>query len=403
MAKVPLLSQTPANSIAASTTQTFVVANGLGTGGAPTVEASQQITYRKSGVISNIWIKILTNDRAASTFRSRINGANGAQVVSITGSTTGDFEDTVNTDTVVPGDEVNASLVTGAGGSTFTFGARDTLFLATRDTTTILFCGSGNVLNVASSTTFGQLVGIYGAGNATEAYTQHSFRNGGVLSDFAVGIRTNDRSDTSTTRIRVNGANGNQVVSIPAATTGVIEDNVNTDTIASGDEVDTSTVLGAGTGGLRYYSTSVFYTSTNNKIPVVTGNTGGVAYLAGTTYYPAWGSFTITNTVEASHAYELNVSMVSSNFACYLSTNTVVGDSTVQLRKNAADANAVITVGGLTSGYFEDATNIDSFISTDEIGIELVGGVAGTSAEFHEFSLLGMFPGRDSLLLLGVT
>src|SRR5690349_17266000 len=91
-------------------------------------ESNAQITRRVPGVESNLYIRVNTNDRGTSTLRFRINGGDGNQVVSITASTTGEFEDTSNTDTIAAGDLTDYQITGGAGGTTLTFGIVSTLF-----------------------------------------------------------------------------------------------------------------------------------------------------------------------------------------------------------------------------------------------------------------------------------
>ena len=55
---------------------------------------------------------------AATTFRVRKDGVNGNINLSVSSSSTGVFEDTTNTDTIVPGDLINYQVAAGATGTT---------------------------------------------------------------------------------------------------------------------------------------------------------------------------------------------------------------------------------------------------------------------------------------------
>lgn len=407
MAKVPLITFRISNSINASTTNYICVANGYYTGGAPTIEASNQITYRVAGTISNLYIRVVTNDRGASTVRSRINGANGSQVASITASTTGEFEDITNSDAVAATDEVNASLVTGAGGTVFSYRIVSIILNPTSGTSTLYYAGSGASLSTAGSTLYSNIVGSIETHNATEASVQQSFRTAGTLNNFFVNVRTNTRSDATTYRVRVNAGNGNQSVSVNAAATGIHEDTTNSEAIVSGDEVDVSTTVGAGSGGIRLYGTCLTFTTTDRKGHIFSADTGGTAFLSGTTYYPQWGSYSLNDITESDGAVELNTPINnSSNYSAYVSANSSLATSTLQLRKNAGDANQTLSIGTLLTGLFEDTTNTDSFLATDEIGNELVVGAGGTSVTIQAISLLAEYPSDGNyptgLLLMGV-
>src|SRR3990167_7824688 len=90
-------------------------------------------------------------------------------------------------------------------------------------------------------------VGVAGSGAGDEVSRQITYRTAGMLKQLYVNVPANTATANSTVRVRKNGANGNQLVTIPSATTGVFEDNVNTDAVAAGDEVAYETVRG-GTG-----------------------------------------------------------------------------------------------------------------------------------------------------------
>lgn len=82
---------------------------------AGTDETLQPYTFRYDATFSNLRVRVNQNSIAnPSTFRTRKNGANGGQSVSITGSTTGSFEDTTGTDTVTDGDSLNYQVEPGA-------------------------------------------------------------------------------------------------------------------------------------------------------------------------------------------------------------------------------------------------------------------------------------------------
>lgn len=73
------------------------------------------------GRLKGLGINVLTNTvSASSTLRTRINGANGAQSLSIGSTATGFFEDSSNSDTIAAGDNANLQLVTGATGTAMT-------------------------------------------------------------------------------------------------------------------------------------------------------------------------------------------------------------------------------------------------------------------------------------------
>ena len=82
-------------------------------------ESDVQQNANLDRILSNYDVYVRTNGiTAISTFRTRINGANGAQSVAFGSGVTGRLTDTTNRDVVAPTDDINYSLVTGATGTT---------------------------------------------------------------------------------------------------------------------------------------------------------------------------------------------------------------------------------------------------------------------------------------------
>ena len=73
-------------------------------------------------------------------------------------------------------------------------------------------------------------------GNETDAQTPMprdlKFRN------MTVSIKTNNSSSASTWVLRINSANGNQIINIPAGVAGEFTDTVNTDSILQHDQIN---------------------------------------------------------------------------------------------------------------------------------------------------------------------
>jgi len=71
-----------------------------------------------------------------------------------------------------------------------------------------------------------------------------------VASNFCVRVRLNTRDALTTFNFRVALADGNQVVTIAASTTGSVQDTVNTDSVAQFDEIASEESWIAGTGSI---------------------------------------------------------------------------------------------------------------------------------------------------------
>lgn len=84
-----------------------------------TTESNVATDVLVASTLSHLQCYLASNGvTSASTLRTRVNAADGGQTVTITASTTGFFEDTTGSDSVVATDEVNYQLICGAGGTT---------------------------------------------------------------------------------------------------------------------------------------------------------------------------------------------------------------------------------------------------------------------------------------------
>ena len=372
-------------------------------------EANVATIYRQGGVLSNLYINVITNDRGTTTFRTRKATANANIVVTVTASTTGKFEDTTNTDTVTAGEDWHFSLAVGAGGTTFTIATVSILFAAT--TNTVIKYGTptdGTGLSTASTTYPMGLAGIFSNTVATEANIQLNTLTSGTLEKMGTYIIANARGTNTLIRSRVNGANGNLLVTVTASTTGTFEDTSNSDSVTAGDDINTALTTGTGGGAIIYNNIYVDYTTTNGQFHFIDMSRGGGTISPATTYYsPIHGSVN-TGTTEVNPQSESNLAFTASKLQCYVSANTIVGDSTLRFRKNTSDGNQVVTITSLTTGLFSDSSNSDTVIATDILNYSVLGGAAGTSLILHSISMLadstvaGGTVNRSQMCLMGV-
>ena len=377
-------------SVAASTTLYINLAANARLSGTVTAETNLQTTYRSAGTLSNLYINILTNDRAASTLRTRVNVGNGNMNVSITGSTTGKFEDTVNTDSVTAADEWNYSLATGAGGTVFTFSTVMTLFAATTNTVSRIGASLETSYTTASTTFIGPLAGdLQLVASAADSLNGVTYRTAGSLANLFINIKNNARTTTSTLRSRVNSANGNLVISILSGVTGFLEDTVNSDTLSSGNLINYSLTTGTGTESMSVAGVSADFTTTNNQAMYTAASGAGQVVNAGVTTYAHLSGSLRFNTTESNMILETNLAFTASLLQCNISANTIVLDSTLTLRKNSGPGNQVVTITALTTGIFQDIVNTDSIVATDTLDYEVVTPSTLTSITIRSISLLG--------------
>lgn len=392
MAKVLQAQGFASVSVGASSTQNYYI----GQGGAVSSSSETVVTliHRSPGVYSNAYVRVITNDRGVSTWTVRKNLANGNESVSIGASTTGEFQDSVNTDTVSAADTFNFRLSTGAGGTAFIISTAGISFAATTDTVERF-----SAQNSAATNTF-PVIGGLSASSGTEANAQTKIKSAGTFKNFSLVVNTNTRDSNTTYRFRKNSANGNLIIVVGAAATGTFEDTANTDAVVVNDVVNYSCILDAGTGAIAARISGVDFVSTVGAWHFMSANSTVSITVASTvtTYFPIGGDLALNSTAtEANVQTKSNVVFTATFLKCYISANTIVGASTLVLRKNAANGNQSVSITSLTTGYFEDAVNSDAVIATDGLNYALTGGGAGTSLTVRVIGMLAASAGSGSL------
>ena len=372
-------------------------------------EANTQMTYRLAGTLSLLWCNVTSNTTtAASTLRTRVNGVNGNMSVSIPNATTGEFEDSTNTDAVASADEVNYQLVTGGTGSVNP-SVISSVFDATSNTVVKFagYAGGGLAISSASTTQYLTLAGGEMNGLTTEANRQTEINTAGTLKNLFLYISANTRTTATTFRARINGANGNQSISVAGSSSGIFEDTVNTDTIAANDLVNSLWTTGTGIGTLTLYLIALDLETTNSKFSFASGDALSLAQ--GTTRFLSIGGGMETPFSVSGYAVDMNIGATLSNFVIYISANSLDVTATFDVLVN--NAASVLTLSILTgqTGRFEDTDSV-TVVSTDEVEYKSVAPSGTGSLVFNSISLLcentegGVAAAQihSNLLLMGV-
>lgn len=352
------------------------------------VEATVQVTSRTVGTYTKLYISVPTNTfTGTGTVRFRKNTANGNQSASIPAATTGEFQDSSNNDAVASGDNVNYIVTTTAGANSFTVYGITTIFTANTNTVTKLIQNS----NTAATTSLASTRFMGAAGSAlsdgTETRTQFKNRTTATLLNFYIDVLANARTSATTFGSRKNTANGNLVVSVPIAGTGIFEDTVNSDSLVSGDLFNYYSTTGAGVGAVSWDANGTDFSTTNNKSHCMSSGVNGAIAAATTTYYPIGGDQNV-NATESLIQLRANFAHTASNLECHLSLNTVTAASTFTFRKNGGNGNQSVSIASSTTGFFEDAVNTDTILTSDELDYQLVTGATGTSLTMNTMGYL---------------
>lgn len=340
-----------------------------------TTEPRAEIRARTAYTLADMWLRIQANDLTGSTtVRSRRNGANGNQSVSIGAGVTGIFEDTVNSDSIAVGDRFNSQIITGTApmaGDQLQFSPGISYTLDDSSGDASIISANSEVEKLRGTTRFIAVAGEITT-NTTEAFGQYTLRVGATFSNIRIFILVNGLSGSSTLTFRDTGANGNQTVPIGAGLTGAFEDTTNSDTLTSGDTLGIQLVVGAGShnndmtftltqlqmdsagrittqgraqGTINSPSTETAFSSPEGRPVNITG-----------------GSKIVATEIDARAAFD------ALNYFVRLELNTFDAAVTYDFQLNDSATALGVSVGAGLTGTFEDTVSSVSVAVSDTYG-----------------------------------
>jgi hypothetical protein len=384
-----LLGKFAASTVNAADTQNYSIAGG----GGPTSELRTQAVFRQGGTLTHLWCFVSGNsiDAGTSTLKSRIDAANGNNVLSIGFGATGEFEDTTSSDTISAAQKVNTQLVTsGTTGGMVVRGISATFTPTVHHTKLIGYVAVATAITTSASTTVYIPPGGATDTTATEANAQWKTRTAGTWRNIQINVRTNNRSDATTFKSRVNGANGNQSASITASTTGWFEDTSNTDTVADGDLLCYELATGGGTGSLSHWLTYSELDNSAGAFALITADAAGTAIGINLTNYVGFSGVTNRLSTTESRVYVNSaIGFTAAKLRCYVSANTHANAATLKSRINTANGAQSVSITASTTGWFEDASNSDSVVAGDLLAAQIVTGATSGSLTLHTIAMTG--------------
>lgn len=212
--------------------------------------------------------------------------------------------------------------------------------------------------------------------NSTEANRAIKCRSAGVCSKLFIEVIASSRA--ASLRFRKNGADGNQLVSVPSSTTGSFEDASNTDSLADGDTYDYQLTTGSGGTSFTFSAMSHLYAATTNTVQCLCGSIGN--NIGATEVVPLNGQQ--GGTTEAGIQSRITTSLGGTfkKFQAYVSTNTRDGACPVVFRHNGSDA-VTFSITASTTGYFEDTSDTEAVDYLDVCSWTVTrGGTTGNCA-----------------------
>lgn len=311
----------------------------------------------------------------------RKNTADTAATWSLTTTTTGWF-DSSGTASFVAGDTVNFRQRMNLGSGSITFNSITYRIDNGNGNYPINWYQTSNSLEWSFSTNTTYFMNFSGQSNAissgSETRQQLKVRAAGVYSKMQCFIRVNSATQAISLRFRKNGADGNQVVSITASTTGYFEDASNTDSVADGDLINARATSSAGSGSATFTMFGVCFEATVDAYDIVATNNNSRSRTSSTaTEFGHIAGSGVLNTTEANVEHKVPVAFDASHFRVYVDAAAVnVTDFTI--RKNGADTTLAISTIVATTGWYEDTSDVISFAVDDRICYKVSAGSSAT-------------------------
>lgn len=228
-----------------------------------------------SPVLSALTVSVSANSLTASTtVRSWINAAFGNQTLTVGTGATGFFQDLSNTDYVKSGDKVAIYATTNAGAGAATFRVAMMRYADITGFQTAAGndnnVGAAGIAITSGSTFFATIAGTYNTSTGTSETGVATPPNvsGLKAKNLQVYVSANTLVNPLVARFRKAGADGNQVVTIPAGSTGLFEDLSNVDSVGSTDAVAISYSVSSGAGSATVRKSAVTWvqpTPSRNK------------------------------------------------------------------------------------------------------------------------------------------
>jgi len=219
---------------------------------------------------------------------------------------------------------------------------------------------------------------------AVEANSQIRVREPGIFSNLKIKIISNT-TVTATTRFRsrINGVNGNLLISIPPGVTGYLEDLTNTDVVVAGDLYNFKIQADFEWFKQVIYTAygSLFTPNESTDTISIISPQSFISDLASTilNFFSLWGQ-TAFLTTEGSKQDKILGDFTARNAGVYTDFNSLDAECLVTLRINGVNTSVVVTIPAGTTGHFEDIVNTAAVSKYDLVswGIQSPSRTSGT-------------------------
>lgn len=305
-----------------------------------------------------------THTTATCTFKSRKNSAAGNQTISYIAGSTGDFEDTSNSDSCVSGNTFTVQWACPSNAGTTSSSAHDLSCLSSETGHTQQYVIIGSYWSSTLESVFAMHV-QRPDDNANATGYDPIQALAATYSKMQCYINASTKDGTSVLHFMVNGATGSQSISVTSAATGYFEDTSNSDSVAAGDYWGMSWDTSASTTGtLGGYGLSVL----NNTHRSLEGDYFGNISAA---YLPIAALQNGGTATESDISHRALSASLEPFFglSCYCSVNTRTATCALAFRINGSDAISVSIANATTGRFAETSTTASVSASTDTLSL----------------------------------
>lgn len=364
--------------------------------GEPEGDTNATRPVRNAGAGRNFRTRVPTNTiTATSQFILQESNVDTSVLVSYGSEEIGDKVDAANENAFEADDDVRIRAPIGATGTSLICTLMAIEF--DPDSGALSFLGHKSAgatnLNLASTTYFvnpvgGRLISSTLAEAAAELRIQEAFEE---WSDMYAEVGTCSRLADVIGRSRVDGVNGNMILTMDGGADGVsYEDATNTDDVLAGEDINftLTTPTGTESWNLEHITSSLISTSAGRFVTAVHGSAERINVNL-TRFWPLSGS--MTNGEEATEA---NV-QVPAPFSFTSSDLTVHVDRfagttpnpTYRYRKEGANGNQTVSFTAI--GIQHDASNTDTVTAGDDLNYQVSSPAGGTNFDTQYVSTIG--------------
>ncbi|MHA2065560.1 MAG: hypothetical protein ACXABY_14390 [Candidatus Thorarchaeota archaeon] len=318
-------------------------------------EEHVQILIRDNYVIDKLWCRVRWNTCGGNTtVTTRINGEDSSLSLVIPPGATGVFQDTLNSEPLVPGDLLSIKTSSSPGDVYFTLMAQTITgysFILASNYTHTNWAAAGKVYYTG--------IGGFLEFHEEEDRAKYIFGGDSRLSHLRIFVTENTFNGDVFLESRINGENGSQFIRIPAGAVGSFEDMTSFDDVLKGETVNYRLGATFPTSGLiratvvQVEVTSVCQPLLEHKMTVNTGIRSGR-----TNYWAVQGNI-LPDPTEVRSQLDFQNPYIVKNLQLRVESNTINGDTVFRSRKNGDNGNLLITVPAGQTGVFQDLINSD--------------------------------------------